>query len=104
MIKFIQFCRTFKLCSTAYYLENTNEYTGITVKENAESKWIEILFKTNSIETQQININTEKHFKVDSASRVKIILEKDTPQSEMNKIKKAFVDLLKMYAVEKTEN
>ncbi|WP_291869193.1 hypothetical protein [Maribacter sp.] len=85
-------------------MENTNEYTGITVKENAESKWIEILFKTNSIETQQININTEKHFKVDSASRVKIILEKDTPQSEMNKIKKAFVDLLKMYAVEKTEN
>ena len=102
VIKFIQFCRTFKLCSTAYFL-NTNEYTGISVKENAESKWIEILFKTNSIETQKININTEEHFEGDSASQIKIFLEKDTPQHEVNKIKTAFVDLLKMYNIEKKD-
>lgn len=100
VIRFIQFCTTFKLCSTAYFL-NTNEYIEITVKENTESKWIEIVFKTNSIETQKININTEEHFKGDPASRIKIILEKDTPQSEINKIKKAFVNLFKMYSIEK---
>ncbi|MEW7278232.1 hypothetical protein ABW636_06525 [Aquimarina sp. 2201CG1-2-11] len=100
VIKFIQFCRTFKLCSTAYLL-TTNEYTGITVKENDKNKWIEVSFKTNAIETQKINISTEEHFKADPASSFSIFLEKDTPQSEVNKITVAFVDLLKMYGINK---
>jgi len=80
---------------------STNASTGITVKEKTERKWIELFFKSNSIKTQNINIKTEEHFKGDSTSRIAIILKKDTPQSKVNKIKKAFVGLLKMYGIEK---
>lgn len=100
VINFIQFCTKFKLCSTAYFL-NINEYTEISVKEKAESKSIEIFFKSNSIETLQIDINTEEDFKGYSASQITIILGNDTPQSEVNKIKNAFVDPLRIYDVEK---
>mgnify|MGYP001803704881 FL=1 len=99
VIKLIQFCRTFKLCSTAYLL-TTNEFIGITVNENDKSKYIEVSFKTNAIETQKINIRTEEHFKADPASSFIIFLEKNTPPSEVNKIKIAVVDLLKMYCIE----
>lgn len=99
-IKFIQFCTAYKLCSTAYYL-TAKEYSEITVKEKAESKYIQIFFPNNSIETKKINIKTEEHFNGETASSITIFLEKDTPQSEVNKIKKGFVDVLKMYGIKK---
>ncbi len=98
-INFIQFCTTFKLCSRAYLL-NPREYTGIAVKEKSEGILIELSFKSNSITTEKININTEEHFKGDSASKVSIILGNDTPESEVNKIKKGFIKLFRMYDVE----
>ncbi len=102
VIKFIQFCTAYKLCSTAYYL-NVNEYTGITVKEKDESKYIQIFFPLNSIETQQINIKTEEHFNGETTSSITIFLEKNTPLSEVNNIIKGVVDLLKSYGIEKKD-
>ncbi len=102
-IKFIQFCPAFKLCSTAYYLD-ANKYSEIAVKEKDESKYIEIFFPNNSIETKKINIKTEEHFNGENASSIKIFLEKNTPQSEVNKIKKGLVDLLKMYGIEQKKH
>ena len=99
-IKFIQFCTAFKLCSTAYYL-TVKEYSKITVKEEAESKYIQIFFPNNSIETKKINIKTEEHFDGKNSSSITIFLEKETPHSEVDKIKKGFVDLFKMYNIKK---
>ncbi|WP_438426232.1 hypothetical protein [Aquimarina macrocephali] len=101
-IKFIQFCTAFKLCSTAYYL-TAKEYSKITVKQKAESKYIQIFFPNNSIKTKKINIKTEEHFNGETASSITIFLEKDTPQSEVNKIKKGFVDLFKMYTIKRKD-
>ncbi len=99
-IKFIQFCTAEKLCSTAYYL-TAKEYSDITVKQKAESKYVQIVFPNNSIETKNINIKTEEHFDGENASSIKIFLEKNTPQSEVNKIKKGLIDLLEMYNIKK---
>ncbi|WP_435262065.1 hypothetical protein [Tenacibaculum sp. nBUS_03] len=99
-IKFIQFCTAFKLCSTAYYL-TAKEYSKITVKEEVESKYIQIFFPNNSIGTKKINIKTEEHFDGKNSSSITIFLEKETPHSEVDKIKKGFVDLFKMYNIEK---
>ncbi|WP_299157372.1 hypothetical protein [uncultured Tenacibaculum sp.] len=99
-VKFIQFCTAFKLCSTAYYL-TAKEYSEITVKENTESKYIQIFFPNNSIETKKINIKTEEHFNGKTTSSITVFLEKNTPKSEVNKITKAFVDILKMYNIKK---
>lgn len=101
-IKFIQFCTAYKLCSTAYYL-TAKEYSEITVKQEAKSKYIQIFFPKNSIETKNINIKTEEHFKGENTSSITIFLEKDTPESDVNKIIKGFVDLLKMYDIKKKE-
>ena len=99
-IKFIQFCTAFKLCSTAYYL-TAKEYSKITVKEEVESKYIQIYFPNNSIKTANINIKTEEHFDGKNSSSITIFLEKETPHSEVDKIKKGFVDLFKMYNIKK---
>jgi hypothetical protein len=99
-IKFIQFCTDGKLCSTAYYL-TAKEYSTITVKQTEKSKYIQIFFPKNSIETQKINIKTEEHFNGKTASNIIVFLEKDTPQTEVNTIKKKFVDILKMYNIKK---
>ena len=101
-IKFIQFCTTFKLCSTAYYL-TAKEYSEIIVKQKSESKNIQIFFPNNSIKTKKINIKTEEHFNGENASSITIFLEKNTPQSEVNKIKKEFVDLFKMYNIKRKD-
>lgn len=101
-IKFIQFCTAFKLCSTAYYL-TAKEYSKIVVKQKAESKYIQIFFPDNSIETKKINIKTEEHFNGEKASSITIFLEKNTPESEVNKIKKGFIDLFKMYGIKKKD-
>lgn len=100
VIKFIQFCTAFKLCSRAYYLD-TNEYAKIVVIDKAMSKSLEIYFKPNSINTQKINIKTEEHFKGDLATKFTISLNKDTPNSEVNNIKEALVALLKEYGIKK---
>ena len=92
----------FKLCSTAYFL-NPTDYSGITTKDKTETKWIEIFFKPNSVETQQIDLDTKKRYKGDSTSRITIILDKNTPESEIGKMKKAFLHLLKLYGVEKKD-
>ena len=99
-IKFIQFCTAYKLCSTAYYL-TAKEYSKITIQKNTKSKYIQIFFPNNSVETKNINIKTEEHFDGKTASSITIFLERDTPHSEVNKIKKGFVDLLKMYNIKK---
>ena len=93
-IKFIQFCTVGKLCSTAYYL-TTKEYSKITVKQTDKSKYIQIFFPNNSIETKKINIKTEEHFRGETTSSITIFLEKNTPQTEVNKIKTGFVNLFK---------
>ncbi len=101
-IKFIQFCTAGKLCSTAYYL-TAKKYSEITVKQTDKTKYIQIFFPNNSIETKKINIKTEEHFDGETASSITIFLEKNTPQTEVNKIKKGFIDLLKMYNIEKKD-
>lgn len=97
-IKLIQFCTAYKLCSTAYYL-TSKEY--IEIKQKKGDKSIQIFFPNNSIETKKINIKTEEHFKGKKVSSITIFLEKNTPQSEINKIKKKFADLFKMYDIKK---
>ncbi len=101
-IKFIQFCIDGELCSTAYYL-TAKEYSEITVKETDKRKCIQIFFPNNSIETQKINRKTEEHFSGETASSITVFLEKNTPETEVNKIKKGFADLLKMYHIEKKD-
>jgi len=102
VINFLEFCTTFKLCSTAYFL-NPTDYAGITTKDKTETKWIEIFFKPSSVQTQQIDLDTKKRYKGDSTSRITVILDKNTPESEIGKMKKAFLHLLKLYGVEKKE-
>jgi hypothetical protein len=99
-IKFIQFCTAGKLCSTAYYI-TAKEYSKITVKQTGKSKYIQIFFPNNSIKTQKINIKTEEHFNGKNTSSITVFLEKDTPQTEVNTIKKKFIDILKMYNIKK---
>ncbi len=101
-IKLIQFCTAFKRCSTVYYL-TAKEYSEITVKQNAESQYIQIFFPNNSIETKKINIKTEEYFNGESTSSITIFLEKNAPQSEVNTIKKGFVDLFKMYNIKRKD-
>ncbi|WP_299103943.1 hypothetical protein [uncultured Tenacibaculum sp.] len=98
-IKFIQFCTDGKLCSTAYYL-TAKEFSEITIKQTEKSKFIQIFFPNNSIETKKINIKTEEHFSGKTTSSITVFLEKNTPQTEVNKIKKGFVDVLEMYNIE----
>ncbi|WBX74884.1 hypothetical protein PG911_09460 [Tenacibaculum ovolyticum] len=100
VIKFIQFCTAYKLCSTAYLLD-THEFLKIVVNDEKENKTIEVIFKSNSIATQNINIRTEEHFKGDLASKFTIIVKKDTPKAEVYKIKKELVSLLKIYGIKK---
>jgi len=102
VINFLEFCTTFELCSTAYFISPTNYY-GIATKNKTNAIWIELYFKPNSITTQQIDLDTKYRFKGDNVSRVTIILGKNTPKNEIDKIKKAFLHLLKLYGVEKKD-
>lgn len=101
-INFLEICTIFKRCSTAYFL-NPKDYSGFTTKDKTNTKWIEIFFKPNSIENQQIDLETRKRYKGVSTSRITIILDKSTPEREFRKIKKAFLHLLKLYGVEKKD-
>lgn len=101
-INFLEICTAFQLCSTAYFI-NPEDYSGITTKEKPGTKWVEIYFRPNSIETQQIDLNTENRYKGDNVSRITIILDKSTPRDEIEKIQKAFLHLLKIYGVEKKD-
>jgi 6-pyruvoyl-tetrahydropterin synthase len=101
-INLIEICTLFSRCSTAYSFKPDN-YSSITTKENAETIWIEIHCKYNSIETQEIDLNTRKRYIGEDVSKITIILGKDTPQNEIDKIKRAFLHLLKLYGVEKID-
>ena len=79
------------------------EYSEITVKQKAESKYIQIFFPNNSIETKKINIKTEEHFDGETTSSITIFLEKNISESEVNKIKKGFVDLFKIYNIKRKD-
>ncbi len=101
-IKFIQFCTADELCSTAYYL-TAKEYSEITIKQTDKSKHIQIFFPNSSIDTKKINIKTGEHFNGETVSSITIFLKKNTTQTEANKIKEGFVDLLEMYNIEKKD-
>ncbi|WP_298503200.1 hypothetical protein [uncultured Maribacter sp.] len=101
-IKLIQFCTAGELCSTACYL-TAKEYSRITIKQTDKSKYFQIFFPNNSIETKKINIKTGEHFSGEAASSITIFLEKNSPQTEVNKIKKGFIGLLEMYNIHKKD-
>ncbi|MEW4925783.1 hypothetical protein [Algibacter sp. 2305UL17-15] len=101
-INLIVFCTLFSTCTTAYLFQPKN-YSTLLIKEKDEAIWVEIHCKPNSIESEQFDLETEKRHKGDNKSKMTIILDKNTPVDEINKIKKAFIHLLKLYGVEKKD-
>lgn len=101
-VNFLEFCTLFSQCSTSYLFE-PKDYSTVVIKEKPETIWVEIHCKPNSISTETIDLKTKKRFKGDSVSKITIILDKDTPESETDKIKKSFVHLLKLYGIEKKD-
>lgn len=78
------------------------DFNYLTVKNNTSNKWLIINCKSNSIEEFDIS-STGKPEKFSTSSSFEFILDKDIPKEEIERLKKAFAHLFKLYGVEKKE-
>lgn len=75
------------------------DFYSITRLTKSSSIWFTINCKVNSVKI--MDEDSDGHFYVSSkTSKIPIILNKDTPQKEIDRLEKAFIHLLKLYGVE----
>ena len=101
--KFLIFVETNSIHPALSYTFYPKDFLNISYKDKPNAKWVDLNFTANALSVFVEDTKTNKATYTERDYKITIILDKATPEDEINRIKKAFLHLFKLYGVEKKE-